>query len=339
MRTWEIVSDGGVDALSLNNRPTPEPGPGQVLIRVRASSVNYRDLSTIEDPIARNLSLPAIPNSDAAGEVVATGDGVDGIAVGDRVIGCFFQDWEAGPISAAAMGSALGGAQPGVLAEYVALNARGVVPAPAHLSWQEAATLPCAALTAWHALTHPRPVLPGETVLLLGTGGVSVFAQQFCQLMGARTISTSSSDGKLERIRSLGAWETINYRRTEDWDARAVELTDGVGVDRVVEVGGPGTLQKSINAVRVGGVIALIGILTGVEGAVSPTNIMKKSITLQGVYVGPRQMFLEMNRAISLHQMKPVIGEEFAFQDAPKAYHRMRSAQHFGKLTIEVASQ
>jgi NADPH:quinone reductase-like Zn-dependent oxidoreductase len=337
MRAWEIVCDGGIDALALNNRPRPEPGPGQVLIKVHSSSVNYRDLSTIEDPVSRRLSYPTIPNSDAAGEVAAVGAGVVGVAVGDRVAGCFFQDWEAGPISSAAMASALGGAKPGVLAEHVVLDARGVVPVPAHLSWPEAATLPCAALTAWHALTRPRPVRPGETVLLLGTGGVSVFAQQFCQLMGARTIVTSSSDGKLERMRSLGAGETVNYRETVDWESRVVELTDGMGADRVVEVGGPGTLQQSIGAVRVGGVIALIGILTGVEGAVSPTSIMRKSITLRGVYVGSRQMFVEMNQAISLHKMKPVIDGAFAFSDARAAYHRMRSAQHFGKLVIGVA--
>ncbi len=336
MRAWEIITDGGIDALSLNERRMSEPGPGQVLVKVHASSVNYRDLSTIEDPTSRKLSFPTIPNSDAAGEVVAVGTGTVGVAVGDRVMGCFFQDWEAGPISSTAMASALGGAKPGVLAEYVVLDARGVVPVPAHLSWAEAATLPCAALTAWHALTQPRPVRPGETVLLLGTGGVSVFAQQFCQIMGVRTIVTSSSNTKLERMRSLGAWETINYRETIDWDSKVVELTDGVGADCVIEVGGPGTLQKSIDAARIGGFIALIGILTGVEGAVSPSNIMRKSITVQGIYVGSRQMYVEMNKAISLHKMKPVIDEEFEFSDARAAYHRMRSAQHFGKLVIGV---
>lgn len=336
MRAWEIVSDGGVAGLALNERPMPEPGPAQVLIKVHASSVNYRDLATIEDPVPRNLPYPTIPNSDAAGEVVAVGDGVAGVAVGDRVIGCFFQDWTAGPISATAMASALGGAVPGVLAEYAVLSAGGVVPAPAHLSWTEAATLPCAALTAWHALTEPRPVQPGETVLLLGTGGVSVFAQQFCRLMGARTIVTSSSDAKLERMRALGAGGTINYRETDDWEARVIALTDGLGADRVVEVGGPGTLQQSITAVRVGGVIALIGVLTGGSGAIVPTDIMVKSITLQGVYVGSRQMFVDMNRAISLHEMSPVIDDTFAFADARAAYHRMRSAQHFGKLVITV---
>lgn len=336
MRAWEIVSDGGVDALALNERPMPEPGSGQLLVRIRASSINYRDLSTIEDPVSRKLAYPTIPNSDAAGEVVALGEGVSGFAVGDRVMGCFFQEWEAGPISAQAMATALGGARQGVLAEYVVLDEGGAISMPAHLSWQEAATLPCAALTAWHALTRPRPVRPGETVLLQGTGGVSVFAQQFCGRMGVRTIVTSSSDEKLLRMKSLGARETVNYRENADWHAAVMDLTDGVGVDRVIEVGGPGTLEKSIAATRVGGLIALIGILTGVEGKVSPTNIMRKSITLRGVYVGSRQMFREMNRAISFHELNPVIDEVFPFAEARKAYHRMRSARHFGKLVIDV---
>lgn len=334
MRAWEIVSDGGVDALALNERPLPEPGHGQVRVRIRASSVNYRDLSTIEDPVSRKLPYPTVPNSDGAGEVDAVGPGVSGFSVGDRVMGCFFQAWEAGPISAAAMASALGGALPGVLAEYVVLDTHGIIAMPAHLSFAEAATLPCAALTAWHALTLPRPVSPGETVLLLGTGGVSVFAQQFCAILGARTIVTSSSDDKLERMRALGANETVNYRANPDWEKAVLELTDGVGADRVVEVGGPGTLQKSITAARVGGIVGLIGILTGVQGSVAPTDIMRKSITLRGIYVGSRQMFAEMNRAIDLHGLKPVIDETFAFEDGREAYRRMRQASHFGKLVI-----
>lgn len=336
MRAWEIVSDGGVDALALNDRPLPEPGHGQVRIRIRASSINYRDLSTIEDPVSRKLPYPTVPNSDGAGEVDAVGPGVSRFSVGDRVMGCFFQAWEAGPISAAAMASALGGALPGVLAEHVVLDADGVIAMPAQLSFAEAATLPCAALTAWHALTLPRPVTPGETVLLLGTGGVSVFAQQFCAIMGARTIVTSSSDEKLERMRALGANETINYRDNPDWEKAVLELTDGVGADRVVEVGGPGTLQKSITSVRVGGIVGLIGILTGVQGSVAPTDIMRKSITVRGIYVGSRQMFTDMNRAIDLHGLKPVIDETFALEDGREAYRRMRQASHFGKLVISV---
>ena len=336
MRAWEIISDGGVDALAVNDRPLPEPGPGQVRVRIRASSINYRDLSTIEDPVSRRLAYPTIPNSDGAGEVDAVGRDVTDFSPGDRVMGTFFQNWEAGSISTAAMASALGGALPGVLAEYVVLDAGGIIVIPEHLSFAEAATLPCAALTAWHALTLPRPVLPGETVLLLGTGGVSVFAQQFCAIMGARTIVTSSSDEKLERMRGLGASETINYQANPEWEKAVLELTGGVGVDRVVEVGGPGTLQKSISAVRVGGIVGLIGILTGVQGAITPTDLMRKSITLRGIYVGSRQMFAEMNRALALHELRPVIDQDFAFQDGRDAYRRMRQASHFGKLVINV---
>lgn len=337
MRAWEIVSAGGVDALNLAERPLPAPGPGQVAIKVHASSINYRDLTTIEEPVSRGLPFPTVPNSDAAGEVIAVGAGVTTFEPGDSVMSCFFEDWAGGPISKAAMGSALGGARQGVLAEHVVLDAGGVIAMPAHLDFEEAATLPCAGLTAWHALTRPAQVRSGETVLLLGTGGVSVFAQQFCNIMGARTIVTSSSDEKLERMRDLGASDLVNYRTTPEWDARVLELTDGVGVDRVIEVGGPGTLQRSINAVRVGGAISLIGVLTGAGGEIAPTDLMRKSISLRGIYVGSYDMFAEMNRAIAVHQLKPVVSETFAFEDAKSAYHRMRGAGHFGKMVINVA--
>lgn len=335
MRAWEIISGDGIDALNLAERPTPTPGPGEVRLKISANSINYRDLSTIEDPITRKLPFPTVPNSDGAGMVTAVGPVVS-LKEGDRVTSCFFEDWTAGEISAAAMASALGGARQGVLAEEVILPERGVIPTPAHLTDAEAATLPCAALTAWHALTQPRPVLAGETVLLLGTGGVSVFAQQFCAMMGARTIVTSSSDEKLARMKALGADETINYRSTPDWDAAVLELTGGTGVDRVVEVGGPGTFDRSVNAVRVGGIIGLIGILTGAAGQASPTAIMRKSVTIRGIYVGPRSMFADMNRAITRHGLKPVIDRTFGFEDARAAYHTMRAASHFGKLVIEV---
>ena len=336
MRTWQIVSDGGIDALEMTEMPSPRPGPGEVAIRVRASSINYRDLATIENPAARGLPYPTVPNSDAAGEVIAVGEGVTGITVGDRMASCFFQDWEAGECSAVAMASALGGARPGVLAEEVVLSARGVVPVPSGLSFEEAACLPCAALTAWHALTEPRPVLPGETVLLLGTGGVSVFAQQFCAVMGARTVVTSSSEAKLARMRGLGAAGTIDYRASPEWQEGVLEMTGGRGADRVVEVGGPGTLQRSIAATRVGGTIALIGILTDPRGQVVPTDIMRKSLTVRGIYVGARTMFLAMNRAIAAHGLRPVIDHVVPFADAPQAYRAMRAAGHFGKIVIRL---
>ena len=268
MRAYEIVSAGGIDALHLAERPSPEPGPGEVLVRIRASALNYRDLMTILDPESRAIPYPRIPNSDGAGEVLALGPGVSRFAPGERVAGTFFQRWADGPITADAMASALGGAVDGVLAEEVVLGEGGLVHVPAHLSFEEAATLPCAAVTAWHALIEKGRLKAGETVLLLGTGGVSIFALQFAALHGARPIVISSSDAKLERARGLGAWQTVNYRATPDWDRAVLELTDGVGVDHVVEVGGAGTLERSIAACRIAGHIALIGVLTG--GQINP---------------------------------------------------------------------
>ena len=332
MKAYEIVGTEGIDALRLADRPTPEPGPGEVLVRIRASSINYRDLSTILDPASRRLPYPRIPNSDGAGEVLAVGPGVTRFTPGDRVAGTFFQRWDDGPITADAMASALGGAQDGVLAEEVVLGERGLVPVPAHLSFEEAATLPCAALTAWHALVAKGRLKAGETVLLLGTGGVSNFGLQLAVLHGARPIVISSSDAKLGRARSLGAWQTVNYRATPDWERAILELTDGTGVDHVVEVGGAGTLERSIAACRIAGHIALIGVLTG--GQIDPTPIMRKSLTVHGIYVGSRAMFEAMNRAIAAAELRPVIDRRFAFEDARAAYHHMKAAGHLGKIVI-----
>lgn len=336
MRAWHIMSHEGVDALECIESDVREPGAGEVAISMRASSINYRDLMTVENAAARGVNLPLIPNSCGAGEVVACGGDVTAFSVGDEVTSCFFEDWVSGEITPSAMASALGGDRPGVLAEYVVLPASGVIKAPAHLTFEEASTLPCAALTAWHALMKPYPVAPGETVLVLGTGGVSVFAQQFCQLMGVRTIVISSSDEKLEHIVSLGAGATINYRANENWEHAVLSMTDGRGVDRVVEVGGPGTLERSIEAARVGGVIALVGTLTGPSGKVAPTALMRKSITLRGIYVGSRAMFAEMNRAIEAHALRPVIDSRYSFEDAQDAYRKMRSAAHIGKVVIGI---
>ena len=333
MKVWQIVGEGGIDALELAERPSPEPGPGQVRVRVRANSINYRDLSTVRAPAQRGFAYPRVPNSDGAGDVTAVGPGVAGIAEGDRVAGCFFQNWAAGGISAAAMASALGGALDGMLAEEVVLNAEGVVPVPANLDYAEAATLPCAALTAWNALIEKGGLKAGDTVLLLGTGGVSIFALQFCALAGARAIVTSKSDDKLARARDMGAWRTINYARTPDWAAAAREMTGGAGVDHVVEVGGGGTLAQSIEAVRLGGRIAMIGVLT--RGTVDPTPMLRKSIRLDGIYVGSRAMFLDMNAAIEAGGVKPAIDRRFAFADSREAYRCMEAAGHFGKIVIE----
>lgn len=332
MKAWQIVSDGGIDSLHLADVAVPEPGPGEVRVKIAASSINFRDLMTIKDPVARGLPYPRVPNSDGAGTVTAVGAGVTGVKVGDRVASCFFQDWPAGPCSVDVMNSALGGALDGVLAEEVVLKAGGVIPIPDHLSFAQAATLPCAALTAWHALAEVGRVTAGDTVLLLGTGGVSIFALQFAKLMGARVILTSSSDAKLERARAMGADETVNYRTTPEWQDAVMDLTGGVGVDVTVEVGGAGTLAKSIAATRVGGAIGLIGVLTG--GEINPTLIMRKSLKVQGIYVGSYRMFAEMNAAIGLHRLEPVIDQRFAFDDAKDAYRAMEAAGHFGKIVI-----
>jgi NADPH:quinone reductase-like Zn-dependent oxidoreductase len=333
-KAWQIVSDGGIDALACNDFEAGAPGPGQVRVRVSASAINYRDLTTILDPVSRGLPYPRIPNSDMAGEVVDVGSGVEGLAPGQRVASCFFLDWEEGPCSPNAMNSALGGARDGVLAEEVVLSAGGVVALPAHLTDVEAATLPCAALTAWNAVVEVGNLKPGQTVLLLGTGGVSIFALQFAKLVGARAIVTSSCDDKLARAKQLGAWETNNYRKRPEWQQDVLDLTGGAGVDVTVEVGGAGTLPRTIQATRVAGTIALIGVLTG--GEINPALVMRKSIRLQGIYVGSRRMFRDMNAAIEMHGLRPVVDRTFTFGMAQDAYRAMQQAGHFGKIVIAV---
>jgi NADPH:quinone reductase-like Zn-dependent oxidoreductase len=332
MRAWQIVSDRGIDALHLADRDVGAPGPYEVKVRLHASSLNYRDLMTVQDPVARALPYPRVPNSDGAGEVVAVGPGVTRFRPGDRVATCFFQRWEDGPCTPEAMASALGGALDGVLADEAILAEQGVVAIPDHLDFAEAATLPCAALTAWNALHGVGSVKTGDTVLLLGTGGVSIFALQFAVLAGARAIVLSSDDAKLARAEAMGAWQTVNYRQRPDWEKVVAELTGGRGVDLVVEVGGAGTLERSVQSTRVAGRIALIGILTG--GRIDPVAIMRKSITLQGVYVGSRRMFEAMNRAIAAAALRPVVHERHAFTDACAAFHGMARARHFGKIVV-----
>ncbi|GAB4231323.1 MAG: NAD(P)-dependent alcohol dehydrogenase [Kiloniellaceae bacterium] len=334
MRAWQIQTTEGLDGLKLAEVDLPDPGPGEVRVRLRANSINYRDLSVVSDPAARGIRLPRIPNSDGAGEVTAVGQGVTEFAPGDRVAGCFFAKWIDGPCSAEAMATARGGEIDGFLCEEANVRAEGLVKIPDHLSFAEAATLPCAALTAWRALVPVGRLKAGDSVLLLGTGGVSIFALQFATLMGARVILTSSSEEKLERARALGAWQTVNYREVPDWEQPVLEMTEGRGVDVTVEVGGAGTLEKSIAATRVAGTIGMIGVLTG--GQVNPALVMRKSITLQGIYVGSRNLFRDMNRAIAAAELRPVIDRTFKFEEAPEAYRAMKAAGHFGKLVIEI---
>ena len=332
MRAYEIISADGVDALALSEREPLSPGAGEILVGIRASAINYRDLSTIEDPEARAIPYPRIPNSDAAGEVLQVGEGVTRFQPGDRVAGCFFQQWDDGAISAQAMASALGGPIDGLLAEQVLLRESGAVHLPEHLSFEEGATLPCAGLTAWNCLVEQGGLKAGQTALFLGTGGVSIFGLQIAKMMGARAIVTSSSDAKLERAANLGADELINYREQPEWQSRVLELTNGAGVDVTIETGGAGTLEKTLEATRVGGTVSLIGVLTG--GSINPSIVMRKSIRLQGVYVGNRRMFEDMNAALALNGLHPVIDQRFEFEDARSAFHAMRAAGHFGKLVV-----
>jgi NADPH:quinone reductase-like Zn-dependent oxidoreductase len=347
MRAWEIRGGFGLDHLTLVERPDPlsegKPGPGQVLVRVRAVSLNYRDLMTAEGTYNPKQRLPLVPCSDGAGEVVAVGPGVSRVAIGDRVCSTLPQRWIAGEPTRDRLRSTLGGPYDGVLAEQVVLSEEGLVPAPAHLTDEEAATLPCAALTAWNALVTEGRLAPGDTVLVQGTGGVSLFALQIARLLGARVIVTSSSDEKLERACSLGALgatdalnDRINYRTTPDWGVKAKELTGGRGVDHVVEVGGAGTLEQSLRAVRFGGRISLIGVLAGGKAEIPLALIFMQKVSVQGIMVGDRDSFEAMNRAFELHRLKPVIDRTFAFEEAPAAFEHMKSGRHFGKICVRV---
>lgn len=334
MRAIEILGGFGLDHLKLVDRPDPAPGPGQVVVAMKAASLNYRDLLVATGKYNPKMPLPRIPCSDGAGVVEAVGEGVSTVKVGDRVASTFFQGWVSGGYNEAVGKTALGGAIDGVLAERVVLEADGVVPIPGDLSFEEATTLPCAALTAWHGLVESGHVKAGESVLVQGTGGVSLFALQFARLHGARVIVTSSSDEKLRKAMAMGASDGVNYKDTPDWDKRVVELTGGVGVDHVVEVGGSGTLGRSVQAVRAGGHIALIGVLT--QGDFDTRPLLMRSIRLQGIYVGSRTMFEAMNRAIALHGVRPTIDRVFPMEQAADALGYLESAGHFGKVVVRI---
>ncbi len=333
LRYYAIESEFGIDNLSILERDVPKPGHGQVLVKIRAASVNYRDLLVISGKYSRNLPLPLIPFSDGAGEIVEIGERGSRWKPGDRVAGIFFQEWLGGKINESAGKSALGGSINGVLAEFVVFDEDGLVAVPHHLSYEEAATLPCAAVTAWNALTSGG-LTCGQSVLTLGTGGVSTFALQLAKAAGARIIATSSSDEKLQRAMEMGASDGINYKTVPDWEKSVAELTGGVGVDLVVEVGGAGTLGKSLRAVRVGGHISLIGVLSGQSGEVNPLPATMKGVRIQGIYVGSREMFEAMNRALTVHHIRPVIDKVFPFAEAKEALNYMQSGAHFGKVVI-----
>jgi NADPH:quinone reductase-like Zn-dependent oxidoreductase len=336
MQQWQI-SAFGIDQLALIEKETPSPGAGQVLVQIRAISLNYRDLMVVEGRYNPRLAMPRVPCSDGAGEVIAVGAGVTQWKQGDRVAGIFMQNWLEGGPSAAKSKSALGGDIDGVLATEVVLSEHGVVRIPEHLSFEEAATLPCAGVTAWNSLFTVAETGPGSTVLILGTGGVSIFSLQFGKMAGARVLGTSSSDEKLERAKAMGLDAGLNYRTNPDWEKWAFEQTGGEGVDLVVDVGGSGTLPRAFRALRHGGTIAQMGVLAGASDNLDIRPIFAKQLRIHGVFVGSRVNFLAMNKAIAQARLKPVIDKIFPFADFPAALRCMESGSHFGKIVIAVA--
>jgi NADPH:quinone reductase-like Zn-dependent oxidoreductase len=336
MRAVEIQGSFGLENLALVERPDPRPGPGQALVRLRAASFNFRDLLTVEGKYNPKQKLPLIPCSDGAGEVVEVGEEVTRVQPGDRVCTVFAQKWLAGRPTREKLRSTLGGPLDGTLAELAVFDQEGLVKTPESLTDEEASTLPCAAVTAWSALVTEGGLTAGDTVLVQGTGGVSLFALQLAKILGARVIATSSSDEKLARVRAMGADETINYNEIPAWGARARELTGGLGVDHVVEVGGAGTLQQSLQATRFGGTISLIGNLAGTRTELLLTHVFMQKIRLQGILVGDRESFEAMNRAIALHRLRPVIDRTFPLDEAPSAFAHMAAGGHFGKIVIRI---
>lgn len=336
MQAFEVGSFSGPEGLTLNReRAEPVAAGNRIVVRMHAASLNYRDLSVSYGTYPGHLLPAVIPLSDGAGEVVAVGPDVQRLQLGDRVTSVFYPDWNDGPVSDERTLRVPGGSMDGVLAQYVAFAETAVVKIPELLSYAEAATLPSAALTAWNALFEIGQLRAGETVLVLGTGGVSLFAIQFAKLHAATVIVTSSSNDKLQRARALGADHTLNYADTPDWDAQVLELTNGRGADLVIEVGGAGTLERSLRAVRKGGTIALIGRLAG-TGSFDPLPLMRRAVRLIGVNVGSRDMFVAMNRAIVAAKLRPVIERSYPFEQAKDAYLHHKGAKQFGKIVISV---
>ena len=335
MKAYE-VQKFGIDELVQVDRDEPKPEAGEVLVKFHATSLNYRDLMVVAGTYNPRMKLPAVPLSDGAGEVIAVGDRVTKWKAGDRVMPIFAQRWIDGDTSEEKRRTSLGaGAQwDGVLREFGVFDQEGLVSIPTYLSYEAAATLPCAALTAWHALAVSGDLKPGQTVLTLGTGGVSIFALQIAKLFGARVISTTGSEDKVAKLKELGADDVINYKTRDDWDAAVLEATGKKGVDHVVEVGGAGTLGRSLNAVRLGGHVAMIGALSG-AGDFNPITVFMKAVRLQGIFVGSRTMFQDMLKAIEFSKVQPIVDKVFAFNEAREAMHYMESGEHFGKVVIK----
>jgi NADPH:quinone reductase-like Zn-dependent oxidoreductase len=338
MKALVLSGAFGLDNLRIEERPDPEPGPGEVVLAMTAVSLNYRDLLMVRGLYNPRQPLPLIPASDGVGRVVALGAGVERVAVGDRVCPIFATGWRAGEPTREALKSTLGGPLDGTLTERMAISADSVVRIPDTLSDAEAACLPCAGVTAWSALvTHGR-LHAGDTVLLLGTGGVSIFGLQIAKMLGARVIVTSSSDDKLDKANELGADAGINYRRTVDWGKAARDLTNGRGVDHVLEVGGGATLSQSLRAVRPGGTVSIIGNLGGGKSELNLLPVLMQNIRLQGVIVGHRESFEALVRAAVHNDLHPVVDRVFPFDQVARAMEHMASGQHFGKVAVDIQS-
>ncbi|MCF8471150.1 MAG: NAD(P)-dependent alcohol dehydrogenase [Parvibaculum sp.] len=336
MRAMAIQDAFGIENVKVLERPVPTAGPGQVVLKMTAASLNYRDLATVLGAGRNPKELPLVPLSDGCGEVVEVGEGVTRLQKGDRVAPGFFQGWFSGPPTPAGLATSLGGPIDGCAQDYMCLSAEGVSKAPANLSDAEVACLPCAALTAWRALFVEGSLKAGDTVLVQGTGGVSIFALQFAKAAGARVLITSSSNEKLERAKALGADEVINYKATPDWAKEARKLTNGRGVDHVVEVGGADTFPQSIMAARLGGHVAVIGILSGLTQNVNVAAIFSQNLKVSGITVGSRLWFEDMVRAIEQNDIHPVIDAHFPLAGAQDAFRLMQGASHFGKIVLDI---
>jgi NADPH:quinone reductase-like Zn-dependent oxidoreductase len=334
MRAYQVQTPNGIEDIKQVELPEPNLAADEVLVNMKACSLNFRDLLVPVGGYVRNDVRPIIPVSDGAGEIVAVGDAVKNLKAGDRVVGNFFQDWVSGPMGIAGLHSALGGSINGTLSDYFVLKAHAALPIPEQLSYEEAATLPCAAVTAWHALVSLGNLRVGDTILLLGTGGVSIIALQLSKALGANVIITSSSDEKLEWARNMGAEHTVNYRQHPDWEKEVLKITDGNGVHNVLEVGGVGTFEKSIASAKVNGIVSMIGLLTGAEGPAFNLAVIFNLLRIHGIYVGSVEMFKAMNQVITEHGIKPVIDKTFSFSESMDAYRYLAAAKHFGKVVI-----
>ena len=335
MKHYLVDSPGGIDAIRLVDADEPELKPTDVRIAMKAAALNYRDLTIAGGGYSRNDQCPVVPMSDGAGEIIEIGDRVTRWKVGDRVSPCFFRDWRDGAANEEVLYSGLGGGVDGVLSEQIVAPEESIVAVPGGWSFAEAAAVPCAGVTAWHALFQLGDLQPGQTVLLLGTGGVSIFALQMAKAAGATVIITSSSDEKLARAVSMGADHCVNYREYPQWHREVRTITGGRGVDHVVEVGGPGTLERSLKSAAVGGDVHLIGVLDSPESKVSPMLCVFNLVDIHGIYVGSRHMHEQTLRRLSQSDLKPVIDQTFDFGDAHAAYHHLASGEHFGKVVIE----